>query len=154
MKNIKLSITRYIVRLLPVAYMGLIWFFSSYPSDAIVDTGLSFDTTLKEALHLVEFGILYLLWIIAAASLGKLNEKSNLLLAIFSAFYGLLDEIHQYFVPLRSATITDLIKDIIGICVAYYIVRRAFRVPGSKVKLWLKWIEVNLRKTSSVKGTE
>jgi VanZ family protein len=34
---------------------------------------------------------------------------------IFSTFYALLDEIHQYFVPGRHFAITDLLIDFVGV---------------------------------------
>lgn len=124
MKNIMIFITNLIIRLLPIAYMGLIWFLSSNPSDAIVKTGWSYDRTFKEGLHLIEFGILYFLLVLALLSLGKLNPKSSFIAAVFSVLYGLSDELHQYFVPSRSCSFFDFVKDLIGVTVAWYLVRR------------------------------
>ena len=106
--------------------MALIWFLSSYPSDAIVDTGLSFDDMLKESLHLIEFGCLSLLWVIALKANKRLNPKTNLAAAIVSILYALADEIHQSFVPQRSATIIDFIKDFIGITLTWYLVNHFY----------------------------
>jgi hypothetical protein len=127
MKNTFVFVTNLTMRFLPFAYMGLIWFFSSYPSDAIVNTGLSFDAAIKEALHLVEFGILYVLWVLALLSWDKLNPKSNNIAALFSIFYGLTDELHQYFVPSRSCNIIDFSKDAFGVITAWYIVRKILK---------------------------
>ncbi|MHB9094978.1 MAG: VanZ family protein [Eubacteriales bacterium] len=148
MKKILLFTVRHIIRILPLAYMGLVWFLSSYPSDAVINTGLSFDVALKESMHLIEFSILYLLSVLALLSLGKLNQKSNFFLALFSVFYGLLDEFHQYFVPSRSCTIIDFLKDVTGVMVAWYIVRRAYTVPNSKVKLLFEWFETKVGQTT------
>ncbi|PMC37411.1 hypothetical protein CJ195_11690 [Bacillus sp. UMB0899] len=112
--------------LLPFFYMAFIWTLSSFPADAIVDTQLSFDALLKESLHLIEFAILY--WLIAFAFMahGKWTEKASMFAAIIAIFYGLTDEIHQSFVPARSATIIDFIKDTIGVAVSYWIAKRKF----------------------------
>jgi VanZ family protein len=112
---------------LPIAYMALIWTLSSFPADEFVAlTDLSLDRIIKESLHLVEFGILYLLFALALYGNGQLTKKTSLLFAIIACLYGALDEIHQSFVPYRSATWIDLVKDVIGVTVAYYVVNRFY----------------------------
>jgi len=146
MKMFYMFLIKLIVPVLPLAYMGLIWFLSSFPSDAVVNTGWTYDRTLKEGLHLIEFGILYLLLVLALLSRGKLSLRSSFQAAVFSFFYALTDELHQYFVPSRSFTVTDVIKDLIGITVAWYIVRRAYTKPYSKVKLIINHITTFFRR--------
>ncbi len=112
---------------LPIAYMALIWTLSSFPADEFVALpDLSLDRIIKESLHLVEFGILYLLLALALYGNGQLTKKTSLLFAIIACLYGALDEIHQSFVPYRSATWIDLVKDVIGVTVAYYVVNRFY----------------------------
>lgn len=106
--------------------MSLIWYLSSYPSDAIIDTGLSFDAALKEGLHLVEFGILYELWIIAFFTWGKVGARKNIIAVFIAVSYGFIDELHQYFVPFRSATVIDLVKDVLGVMIAAYLFKRYY----------------------------
>jgi VanZ family protein len=115
-----------IITILPLLYMALIWFLSSNPSDAIVNTPFSFDALLKESLHLIEFAILY--WLIAFAFMAhnKWSERASLLAAVIAILYGLTDEIHQSFVPSRSATVIDFVKDVIGVTVSYLIAKRKF----------------------------
>jgi len=52
--------------------------------------------------------------------------------------YGLFDEVHQYFVPGRFASITDWIADITGIIVMIYIFRlfhnKLYRAKLKEVK--------------------
>ena len=38
----------------------------------------------------------------------------NLICILILALYGLTDEIHQSFVPYRSATVIDLVKDVLA----------------------------------------
>ena len=45
---------------------------------------------------------------------GK-HESLFVIVILFSIFYGITDEIHQYFVPGRSASISDVGLDSIGI---------------------------------------
>ncbi|WP_102344822.1 VanZ family protein [Bacillus sp. Marseille-P3661] len=118
---------KYLLILSPYLYMVLIWILSSLPSDAIIDTNYSFDNLFKESLHLIEFGILYLLWALSLKLSEKLTLRSNLVIAILSIAYGLIDEIHQAFVPYRSATVIDFVKDTIGVLVAFYFVRKKMK---------------------------
>lgn len=114
----------FLIKAIPYLYMVLIWILSSLPTDAIIDTKLSMDHFIKESLHLVEFGILYLLFAFSLRFQGKLNQKSNIIIAFISISYGLIDEVHQSFVPYRSATLIDFVKDTIGVIVAYYFVNK------------------------------
>ncbi|OMP66715.1 VanZ family protein [Domibacillus epiphyticus] len=108
----------------PVVYMIAIWIMSSLPHDTIVDLpNNSIDRFLKESLHLVEFAILYGLIVNAFLLNGKLTPLISLTAALFASFYGLVDEIHQAFVPYRSATFIDAIKDVTGVFIAFTIVR-------------------------------
>jgi len=70
-------------------------------------------------LHIFEFGFLCFLIIRAlAASIKNFSTKQIYCHAlIFSIIYGIMDEVHQSFVPGRTMTIPDIIADIIG-CVA------------------------------------
>jgi VanZ family protein len=122
---VKSSIARKLLWLLPVLYMMAVWHMSGRPQNAYVELpNLSVDRFIKESLHLVEFAILYLLFVMAARYNGQLTARSNLIFAVVSGLYGLTDEIHQAFVPYRSATLIDFIKDITGVTIAYLIIRR------------------------------
>ncbi|KON86144.1 VanZ family protein [Sporosarcina globispora] len=117
---------KWIIRVLPFLYMALIWILSSMPADAVVELpDLAVDRFIKESMHLIEFGILYALLVLAALTTGKLTSTVNISLAVFACFYGILDEIHQSFVPYRSATLIDAVKDITGVMVCWYFISRA-----------------------------
>lgn len=115
---------KWLLWLLPVAYMILIWTLSSMPSDAIVEfPDSNVDVFIKESMHLVEFAILYLLFVFASYATGTFSARRNILFTIIACLYGVTDEIHQSFVPYRSATVIDVIKDVIGVLISYYFVR-------------------------------
>ncbi|MBT2690541.1 VanZ family protein [Bacillus sp. ISL-47] len=117
---------KWIIRILPFLYMALIWTLSGLPHNAVVELPDSaVDRFIKESLHLIEFGILYVLFVFAALTAGKLTPAMNILLAVLACLYGVLDEIHQSFVPYRSATLIDAAKDITGVLVCWYFVSRA-----------------------------
>jgi VanZ family protein len=121
----KMKLLKAFLWVLPLLYMMMIWRMSSLPSNAYVELpDTNVDRFIKESLHLVEFAILYLLFVLAAYFNEKLTATTSLIFAIVACLYGLTDEIHQSFVPARSATLIDLIKDVIGVSVAYYFVRK------------------------------
>lgn len=120
------NILKWLSWALPLAYMILIWVLSSMPADAVVKLPDSkVDRFFKESLHLVEFAILYLLLVWALWSTGRFSKKASILCAVVAISYGLLDEFHQSFVPYRSATVIDFVKDTIGVLVAYYFINRS-----------------------------
>jgi VanZ family protein len=129
-----LKMFRRVLWVLPIIYMAMIWTMSSLPDDTFVELpDSSTDRFIKESLHLVEFAILYLLFAVAAFFNHKLTPSLNLIFAVLAGLYGISDEIHQSFVPARSATLIDAIKDITGVVVCYYIItKRLHRVkpPG------------------------
>ena len=97
-------------------------------SDAIVELPNSeWDGYIKESLHLVEFGLLYLFLALALLTMRELNENINMILILISCLYGLTDEIHQSFVPYRTATVIDLVKDCVGVLVASWILYGAYQ---------------------------
>jgi len=129
------ALLRLLLLIAPFLYMILIFILSSLPSDAIVNTPFSWDRAFKESLHLIEFGILYGLWVLFFLVQGKFSPKTSLLSAVIAIAYGFSDELHQYFVPYRSATVIDLVKDTIGVLVLYTIVKVSYfgeKLPSIK----------------------
>ncbi|MEH7380074.1 VanZ family protein [Bacillus sp. JJ1533] len=144
-----LYIIRFILGILPVVYMLWIWLQSSHfnPSkfeDIDDQIGIQLYYLLGAALeigHLFQFAILYALLVMAFLTFGKLSLKIEILLFIISVLYGALDEIHQYFVPFRSFSFIDLVKDSIGVIVVSYIIhKKYFNQKQSRVGKFLRGI--------------
>ena len=135
-----MKVLRWLIKLLPFLYMGLIWYLSDRPSDAVVNFP-AYDGLIKESLHLVEFAILYGLFVLYFAVDGKLTKKTNLFAAIVACGYGFVDELHQYFVPNRSATVIDLVKDVVGVMITYWIVYRGYFMKKNKVGEMIEAVE-------------
>ncbi|WP_335871201.1 VanZ family protein [Bacillus sp. 2205SS5-2] len=117
---------KWLVTVLPLIYMVAIWVMSSLPDTAVMalpDRGL--DRFIKESLHLVEFALLYVLFVGALWVQGKFTARTNIIFALLAGFYGLTDEIHQSFIPARSATVIDFVKDITGVAVCFWIITRS-----------------------------
>lgn len=136
------------IRLLPILYMILIWTLSSLPHNAVVELpDSSIDRFFKESMHLIEFGLLYLFLAAAAFTFKQpFTVKINLFLAALACFYGVLDEIHQSFVPYRSATLIDVVKDVIGVAIAYWFISQA--VFGKRFKVLARFL-VRIRRVTA-----
>ena len=107
--------------------MAAIWIMSSLPDTAVIelpDRGV--DRFLKESLHLVEFGILYVLFFLGALTVRGFKPLWSFVFMGVSILYGLLDEVHQSFVPYRSATVIDFVKDVIGVLAASHFLHHAY----------------------------
>ena len=143
-------IVRLFLRILPIVYMMLIWIQSSYfdpESIYILFSKIRIEILLIagigfELFHFFQFGILYLLFTLACLSFGKFTKGMELVLIIISLCYGLIDEIHQMYVPFRSFSINDLFKDGIGVLVVSLIIHRSyFSKKKSKLGMLLRGIE-------------
>jgi VanZ family protein len=60
------------------------------------------------------------LGLLITGSIEEIKPEANLLLKcsvaiLFGVFFGAIDEIHQYFVPMRQCCIFDLLADFLGI---------------------------------------
>lgn len=115
---------------LPVGlYCTAIFVQSSFPAmEKIADVPFG-----DKYLHVVGYAILGSLFFRAFRSR---RFKDRLFMAFFysiaaSTGYGISDEIHQYFVPYRSAEIMDVMADMAGSCVgvtAYFLLVKKYDV--------------------------
>ena len=100
----------------PLALMGLIFFFSAQPD---LGTGLGvWDTILRKAAHMTEYGVLWWLW---WRALGY--RRVGAAVAITLA-YAATDEFHQTFVTDRHGTPVDVLIDSVGASVAAIAIHR------------------------------
>lgn len=138
---------KWILRVLPILYAILIWLQSSYfnPesvhafSDYIGYTMIVLIGICLELAHLVEFGILYFLIILAFLTWGDLTFKKEVIGIIAAVSYGVIDEIHQFFTLYRSFSIVDIIKNTLGVAVIWWIMHKLyFKDQNSKVGNILK----------------
>ncbi len=94
----------------PLALMAVIFFFSAQPD---LGTGLGvWDTILRKAAHMAEFGLLWYLWHRA------LELQTPLPAAAIALAYAITDEYHQTFVAGRHGPPVDVLIDAAGIAVA------------------------------------
>jgi VanZ family protein len=101
-----------------ILYCLLIFIQSSYPSPS----QLSSVTHLDKLLHFTAYACLAGLWVRALNTLS-IGENKRLVIALgilLSSLYGISDEVHQSFVPFRTADAFDAVMDIIGSIVGAY----------------------------------
>lgn len=91
--------------ILPVTWTLAIFIVSSIPGSELPEQPFpGFD----KFAHFVEYLILGFLW---AKALGR----KLFFIILLGIIYGILDEIHQIFVPLREFNIMDILVDSIGV---------------------------------------
>lgn len=100
-----------LARWLPVAvYMAAIFYVSGLP-----DVSIPAGTTDKPWHLLAYLGLAVLVCRALAGGFGRrLALRTALTAIVITTLYGVSDEAHQIFVPLRSADWRDLVADAIG----------------------------------------
>lgn len=102
---------RYLVPAL--LYMGLIFWMSSRPSPEALHRWPIFGQI--KLVHLVEYGILALLWYGGLTRSRDWIPRKTALIAILLTFaWGISDEIHQSFVPSRTGKVMDALTDLLA----------------------------------------
>ena len=82
--------------------------------------------SIDKILHFGGYGLLCLLFFYSLKNQNKsikLREYPAEYALLFASLYGILDEIHQYFVPGRSADIYDAAADVSGALFVYVIIK-------------------------------
>ncbi len=98
-----------------LVYAATIFYFSSLskPDEELP----TFVRDLSDKLlHVVEYGILGGLWYRAFrwASGPRIATSAVLLAVMAGSIYGMTDEVHQAFVPMRETSVLDWIADTVG----------------------------------------
>jgi VanZ family protein len=102
-----------------IIYCALIFYLSSQSRLPLEQTFLNQD----KLLHVAAYAVMGLLaW---RSFRHFVQEKPALALCCigFCGLYGLSDEVHQFYVPGRSASPYDLIADIVGAMVSVLLIR-------------------------------
>jgi VanZ family protein len=99
----------------PLLLMAVIFALSAQPS---LNSGLAWDAVLRKGAHMVEFGLLWLLWWRA------LGYGNRLVPAAIAIAYAVTDEIHQTAVEGRVGSPVDVLIDTAGVLLAMVAVHR------------------------------
>lgn len=117
-----INVMKWIIRMLPFGYIIAIWLQSSLFNPESIETTPGLGNILEMG-HLIIFAILYLFIYLAWMTYGEVTTKKEAAILIVTFFCALGDEIHQYYVPFRSASLVDILKDVVGILVTWYVIR-------------------------------
>ena len=91
--------------------------------------------------HLSEYAILAALWLRAFVRGRNLSPRAAGLLALaISVAWAILDELHQSFVPTRSASLADVLVDTAGALIALTVVHIGWRQAVDHTTTPLLWI--------------
>jgi VanZ family protein len=104
---------------LPILCMAFIFGLSSIPGGSHDVLGYTLDLSprIGNFLHLPVYYVLGALWLVALEARGVPGARAAVLACFLGTAFGALDEVHQYFVPLRSMDIRDVIANFAG-CLA------------------------------------
>lgn len=146
-----------IMIVLVVAWMGLIFKFSSDPgkisthkSDSVIKaiqdiskntlsndknkTGFGYTVSIRKTAHVCTYLILSILIFVASTYITKSQLKSYRNAFIISFIYAVSDEVHQIFIPGRTATIRDVYIDMFGVILGICIVTIVLKIYNKKSK--------------------
>lgn len=133
-----------IMIVLVVAWMGLIFKFSSEPgnissnksasvlkalqgisntlSNEKKKTGFGYTISIRKTAHVCSYLILSILIFTASTYIIKSQLRSYRNAFIISFIYAVSDEVHQLFIPGRTATVRDVFIDMSGVVMGMCIV--------------------------------
>ncbi len=112
------------MRLVPAMFiMGLIFFLSHQPGDTI---RIPFGLHIDKVLHALTYAILGFSYIYALGDLQKQVSKRffDTIIILMCLTYGISDEWHQSFTPMRFPSGADIIADGFGGLVAVFFWRK------------------------------
>jgi VanZ family protein len=111
-----------------IVWAAIIMAASSIPNLSTTSFKLSYADKI---VHFVEYFILGLLTANAVAGFIGRTGKIFWVSAILASVYGVLDELHQKFIPGRSVEVLDMVSNILGAVAASLIFVRFIRKPPS-----------------------
>lgn len=124
---------RVFVFIITLLYSALIFYLSSLENVGM--QGLSPFSVPQLLQHGAEFALLGLLVFVLLRSDQLSGWKLALSSILIAGFYGVTDEIHQYFVPGRVCSIEDVIADFLGATFAVLIMLSFQKMLASKPRI-------------------
>lgn len=106
-----------IYKILFFIWLIFIFFLSSLEETKPAGIPDNFQFILRKLFHISEFFILNLFLLKGFSK----NKKDNILFTLISILFAISDEIHQFFVLNRVASVFDVLIDTIGILLGYII---------------------------------
>jgi len=107
----------FIYKILFFIWLIFIFFLSSLEETRPAGIPDNLQFVLRKVFHIFEFFILNLFLLKGFAK----NKKDNILFTLISILFAISDEIHQFFVLNRVASVFDVLIDTVGILFGYII---------------------------------
>lgn len=118
-----------IIWLMPALVLTVIMFVLSnirYP--VLPDLNLSFTDKIA---HFIEYFFYTIAVIIGFDSFDLQKRKLIKYTILWTAFWGISDEVHQYFVPGRDCNLYDWFADLAGIIAAVLLIKYILKIKNS-----------------------
>ena len=128
---------------LPVfVWLVVIFGFSTQPTPEVSKIDWR-DFILKKTIHLVEFGILFILFYRAFKNTSKLSLFQIAFWAlILTILYSTTDEFHQTFIHGRTGTLRDIVIDSSGAGLAWFGIWKYLPKAPAKLRDWAKKLQI------------
>ena len=107
--------------------MGLIFWLSAQPGDAVAGQDDELWEILRNAAHIAFYAVLAVLIRRALVPAGIRSPAVTAF--VVTMLYALSDELHQHFVPGRTASVFDLALDAVGALAGLAVAVRLARWP-------------------------
>ncbi len=114
-------------------YWAVLLTLTSLPSAKFIQR-LKLSDKLEHLLAYFGLGILLSLTIHFQEKYPKLVEKFYAWSVFFISIYGMLDEVHQLFIPNRSAEVLDWLADFTGALLSAFVVKWFVKKSTAKTK--------------------
>lgn len=127
-------------------YLLTIFVLSSIPGETFPKVDFEFSDKI---VHVIIYGILFTLFFYSLKNQSKyvkLQKQSLNYSLLFTAIYGMTDEIHQYFVHNRSCEFSDWIADAAGALIMYLLFKYSL---SKKVNIALIFLMISAGCTGS-----
>ena len=120
---------------LPLGITGVSFLLSSIPGDSPGGGLLGFVAPqVQNLLHIPLFALLAWSWCLALGRPSTTLATVVMLAASISAAWAILDELHQYYVPGRFASLTDITLNLTGVVVGLLIYTASTRSSAPRQK--------------------
>lgn len=116
-----------------IGWMVVIFFLSGRESTQVSDTQL-INFLFFKTLHVIEYGILFLL--------SKRAIRNGMAAFFLTLLYAVTDEIHQVFIPTREGKLRDVIIDAIGAGIVWILIVEWLPRAPKKLRAWAKRWEI------------
>ena len=120
-------------------WMSVVFLLSTRQSMAVSDEYV-WNFLFFKSLHLIEYAILFLLYIRAIHLTVVIKPIHYFIAFLLTVLYAATDELHQMFVSTREGTVRDVIIDSVGALTVWIFLYKALPKAPKKLKKLVKYL--------------